>query len=207
MDHNIKISYVKDTFDVAVIDNFYNKEQLEIVLDECISVLPRMSTPENTASATGAEGEYLKSNHGAFIEENNPPNFVRFDYNIIQSDSLKNQLMNFNSLYRIFRTVNTSSTLLSYYKDGDYYDMHTDVALFTVIVWVFKEPKAFSGGNIVLESVVDGKELTVECLNNRALIFPSCTPHKVTKVSMPDLENSGRFCITHFLNYNDKRPV
>ena len=206
MDHQLKVSYVAGGFDIVVIDNFYSEEQLNVVLNECQSLIPLLSTPENTASATGVNNELLKSNHGAFIDENSSK-IVEFDYNTIRSDGLKNQMMRYNSLYRIFRTINDSSTLLSYYTDGDYYETHTDVAIFTVIIWVYKEPKQFTGGELVLESLIDDKKLTVECLNNRALIFPSCTPHKVNKVSMPDIQGAGRFCITHFLNYKDPRTL
>ena len=205
MEHKLHFSYIASNIDAVVIDNFYTKEQLDIVLGECISLIPLMMPPDKTASATGSNNEYIKNNYGAFVDESNSK-LVSFDYNMIRSDTVRNQLMKFNSMYKIFKNINNSSTLVSYYTDGDYYDSHTDFAIFTVLVWVYKEPKQFSGGEIILESVVDDSKATIDCLNNRALIFPSCTPHKVLKVSMEDIPAAGRFCITHFLNYIDKRP-
>jgi len=205
MDHELKFYYISNNIDAVVIDNFYTKEQLDIVLSECISLIPLMLPPDKTASATGINNAYIKNNHGTFIDESTSK-IASFDNNIIQSDAVKNQLMKFNSMYKIFRNINDSSTLVSYYTDGDYYDTHTDFAIFSMLVWVYKEPKQFFGGEIILESVVDSSKATIECLNNRAVIFPSCTPHKVLKVSMDNIPEAGRFCITHFLNYIDKRP-
>jgi Rps23 Pro-64 3,4-dihydroxylase Tpa1-like proline 4-hydroxylase len=206
MEHKLNFSYIANNIDAAVIDNFYTQEQLDIVLNECVSLIPVLMPPEMTASATGSNNEFIKNNHGAFIDESTSK-IVDIDYTLIRNDSIRKQLMQFNPMYKIFRTVNDSSTLVSYYTNGNYYDTHTDFAIFTMIIWVYKEPKQFLGGELILESVVDNSKATIECLNNRAIIFPSCTPHKVVKVSMDNSNiGSGRFCITHFLNSIDKRP-
>jgi Rps23 Pro-64 3,4-dihydroxylase Tpa1-like proline 4-hydroxylase len=203
MDHKINVTFVHEGIDVAVFDNFYSEEQLEIALNECVSLIPLLLTPDNTASAVGNNKQLLKRNHGAFIEEKSS-SVVEIDYKIIKDKSILSSIIQYNSLYRMLTSMNKTSTLLSYYTDGDYYETHTDAAMFTMIVWIYKEPKIFSGGELILYGP-DNKEIKIECLNNRVVLFPSCTPHSVSKVTMPDIHDAGRFCVTHFFNFIDEK--
>ena len=195
------IQFVFDGIDAVVIDNFYDESEFSLVLEECISLLPMLRSADDTSSAVDIEGNNLKKNSGVFIDS---PlcNIECFTKDKIKSHQLKDEMLNTNSLYKVFFGLNKFSTLISYYKDGDSYKPHVDDSIYTVLVYVHKTPKKFTGGELILNSYIDGKYATIECINNRAIIFPSITPHSVTRVNLEkDSGEDGRFCISQFVHY------
>jgi Rps23 Pro-64 3,4-dihydroxylase Tpa1-like proline 4-hydroxylase len=84
--------------------------------------------------------------------------------------------------------------MISRYGNGDYYKPHKDNSLFTALLWLNREPKEFSGGNLTFTS----HNHTIEYKNNRCIIFPSVTTHEVSEVFMDAESTNGRFCITIF---------
>jgi Rps23 Pro-64 3,4-dihydroxylase Tpa1-like proline 4-hydroxylase len=93
--------------------------------------------------------------------------------------------------------------LLNYYEDGDFYDWHDDSTVFTVLNWFCQEPQAFTGGEFGLRNQA-GQEKIIEFKNNRVLIIPSCTTHKVYPISLPnnprDYSGLGRYSLTVFVS-------
>ena len=93
--------------------------------------------------------------------------------------------------------TNRHGVLVSYYDDGDEYLDHFDLSSFTILMWFYKEPKRFKGGNLILRDI--GEEIEVR--NNRMTIIPGHTVHAVPKVTVKGApEKSGRYCISIFLN-------
>lgn len=198
-------TFVADGINAVVIDNFYNTDEADLVLSECISVLPQMMDETKTSGALDANGSIIKKNHGAFIKSPGS-NIETLSKAKLFSVDVRDRMLMANSLYKIFFGLNRVETLLSYYSDGDYYNNHIDDSIFTVVTYLYKQPKKFTGGEIVLQSYIDGISATIECLNNRTIIFPSITPHSVNPVKMVDDSGfDGRFCITNFINYKDIR--
>lgn len=67
----------------------------------------------------------------------------------------------------------------------------------TAIIWFFKEPKRFEGGNLRLTELNE----TIECMHNRLIIFPSYYSHEVDELKLDEKYRNkglGRFSITHF---------
>jgi Rps23 Pro-64 3,4-dihydroxylase Tpa1-like proline 4-hydroxylase len=197
-------TFVADGINAVVIDNFYDMNEEGLVLAECLSVLPKMADETKTSGALDSTGNIIKKNHGAFIKSPGS-NIETLSRNKIFSQEVRDNMLLANSLYKILFGLNRVETLLSYYSDGDYYNNHIDDSIFTVVVYLYKQPKKFTGGEIVLQSYIDGTHATIECLHNRAIIFPSVTPHSVKPVKVNDTGTDGRFCITHFINYEDVR--
>lgn len=72
---------------------------------------------------------------------------------------------------------------VSSYMTGDHYAFHEDEGAgvnLTAIVFLARDPKKVRGGDLVL--AYDGEESTIPFRNNRLLIFPSKTLHRVTPV-------------------------
>ena len=101
--------------------------------------------------------------------------------------------------YSNFTQTNNDGTMISYYDRAKYYKAHCDSVQFTCLIWMFKKPKKFFGGNLRL---VDGNS-TIECLSNRMIMFPSYLQHEVSEIkSKKDIQfGHGRYCITHFYNW------
>jgi Rps23 Pro-64 3,4-dihydroxylase Tpa1-like proline 4-hydroxylase len=113
-------------------------------------------------------------------------------------------------LYRYFSITNYSDTLISYYEDKHYYKPHIDSSHFTILIWLYKTPKNFFGGNLNLYTKQNEREpySSIEIKNNRMVIIPSFYSHGVDELKVIDdsrKDKWGRYAITHFLGYDEKR--
>mgnify|MGYP003641477638 CR=1 FL=1 len=96
-----------------------------------------------------------------------------------------------------FFLANKKSTIISYYDDAQEYKTHHDDPQFTALIWFFKEPKKFTGGDFIFTQ----PDINVKCKHNRMILFPSYYLHKVTPVVLDkEYRNKGlgRFTFTHF---------
>lgn len=104
---------------------------------------------------------------------------------------------------RMFTNSNRHVTMLSYYEQSDYYDVHYDAFHWTQLIWFFKEPKKFKGGDFLLTDF----KVQFECTHNTMLMFPSYYEHAVRPVELKEEDTNkgfGRYTITNFIMY--ERP-
>tara|TARA_X000000368_G_scaffold103849_1_gene80312 strand:- start:734 stop:1426 length:693 start_codon:yes stop_codon:yes gene_type:complete len=90
-------------------------------------------------------------------------------------------------------------TCLSYYENGNYYMPHSDSSLLTTLIWLYKEPKKFDGGDLFFPDY----NTSIKVKNNVAILFPSMIQHGVDIVNMKEQyqnKKMGRYCITNFLH-------
>jgi len=126
-----------------------------------------------------------------------------FHYKIFQNKSIIQLLNGAKSpIYQILRFTKHDRTKISAYGNGDFYDWHRDDnedGILTVLYMLYKEPKKFSGGDLMLKW--NGNERTIPFENNKLFIFPRNTPHKVTNIKT-DSKNfwDKRFTIQCFPN-------
>ena len=101
--------------------------------------------------------------------------------------------------YKCWKVTNRDSSVVAYYEDTDYYKSHQDLAVISIMYWLWKEPKSFEGGDIEFTDY----DIKVPVQRNQLMIMPSSTLHAVTPIKM--LENNvkfsgnGRYCIFRFL--------
>ena len=98
---------------------------------------------------------------------------------------------------RQFENTNYDCSIVSYYEDSNNYGEHFDSFMHTVLIWFYKKPKRFTGGNLRFPESNE----TVECIHNRMIMFPSYYLHEVDKVKIENKyrdQGLGRYCMTHF---------
>lgn len=189
------------------IDNTYTQGELDGILLELefLRVSGGFLNPDKTESAVKIDGDgnkvYLKNNTGVFLDD------VYRDRNtsilLKHNRKLFNTPLNLHELppvFKQFNRINWDSTLISYYTNQDYYKAHMDNAVFTMVTYLYKQPKKFLGGELLLPETGH----VLEPVFNRTYIFPSYTTHEVTAVQMDqaDAEQGyGRYCISSFLNF------
>lgn len=201
---NIQYHEVKK-LPVVVIDDFYDEIAQEKIMQELLFLNNddrKLADAEMTSAATEQHTrKILRQGKSVFL--NNV--FVNNEYsNILTESSMKLFNQNFiniltkkHKFFSYFFVINVYSTLVGYYEQSDYYKSHNDNAIMTAIVWFYKNPKSFSGGNLIIE-----KELEINCEKNRMIIFPSILEHEVTEINMKtsSRDNYGRFSTTHFFS-------
>ena len=191
--HNEKIPYY-------LVEDFYTEREENLIKQELDFLLPSLKGPEGTMSAT-KQGETLKQNTGIFVDT------VYTDRSYSQILTLNRKLFSLleeqkESLTNkdwFFKNQQTTGdyTLVSYYEQSDYYKSHSDNALYTSLCWFYREPKSFSGGNLTFTDF----DISIECKNNRMIVFPSMINHEVSEVRMDEEkvgQGLGRWCLTQF---------
>lgn len=168
---------------------------------EQIDLMPLYQPPQNTGTAVSKKMLPMKKNIGMFLAQKKKFTTVKNTVKILDKEFVET-LCSYDQLYDKLKTCFISNTLISYYKDGDYYAAHVDSSSFTVTHYILKEPITFSGGELLLYYKDDDiKNVSIPVENNMTVIFPSNTPHKVNKVSLNEnITGHGRFCITNFVD-------
>jgi len=196
--------YEFDGLPAVVLDNFFNDAAITEMWNELDSFIGNnlFQSPEFTGSAKTNDGQLLKKNQALQLDQYYGPNrnnspILKRTQKLFNPDFM-DEVLESHIFWRYLKHSNSDGTLVSYYENSDYYKPHFDYATITALMWFFKEPKHFKGGDLILE----GKE-TIECKPNRVLLFPSILSHEVTPISMPEEHtnsNLGRFTISKFIS-------
>lgn len=195
---NEKASYM--TF-----ENIYDEGELELIWQEAIFLCHKDKTlsPLEAGSAMNPKGNALKNNRCIWLNQiytnekiSNYLKLYKKGTNSILDNRGELEKNDFNM--KLFFITNFDSTLMSYYENSDYYQAHIDMSCYTYVFWLFKEPKKFSGGDLIFPEL----NQSIKVKSNMAVLFPSWLDHKVDKIQMSDtiekFKSNGRFAFTTF---------
>lgn len=190
----------------VVVDNWYTKNELKLLWKELDFFTQKniLERSENSIYVARPDGKNaVGHNYRIYLDQYFTEKGRAFDcignflFYKIQNDTFFNLLVNCSQQFRTFRGTNSNSNFVSYYENKDKYDFHNDTMMFSMLIWVYKTPKKFKGGDLFFEN-----NKKVECKNNRMIIFPSYLRHKVDEINMKvSKKNNGRYTITHFFTY------
>lgn len=192
-----------------IIDNFYTPEELKDVwLELDFLTNPRkLLTPDLSGSAfTMVDGQkvFKKTNKALFLDVlytfRDISNILHHNKKVWKDEFTK-RCTDAHYIFNYLRMCNSDTTLVSYYEGGDHYDAHADVGAITMLTWLYKEPKQFTGGELSFADF----NYPIELKNNRMLLFPACVHHEVSAVTMnPSIvpfTGFGRYVITTFASF------
>ena len=191
-----------------IIDNWFTEKELKCVWHELEYYNIRRNVIKANKAEDTAQDHKGRAKSNAFRiyidqyytrtgRDISPINYCMYKQ---RSKQFKEIVINAMPLHaESFCHTNSDSTMISYYDTGKYYKPHIDSTHFTCLIWLFKEPKQFKGGDLKL---IPAKE-TIECVSNRMIFFPSYLKHQVNKLSSNNKIpfGQGRYCITHFYNW------
>ncbi len=186
----MKIDYYDLPVPFCIIRDYMSEKDMSTTLNELENMKPRLIDGKLTGSAINKYGE-TKRNSGLFLYGPEcPDNMLLCMMDSYLSNVKKEIKMDGCYWYHNYILNNpVSSTLISYYEQGDVYDFHKDEAILSALYYVWKEPKPFEGGDIYFEN------FKVPITNNCLLLFPSCITHRVSKISC----GNGRWVISQFI--------
>ena len=195
----MQIQCFENEFPYIIIDDYYNNDELTLIWEEINFLKNKLVSSLEPISNSPKDfyGNNLKHNSLAYLDNTyinrGVSNILRINEKFIINDF---EILR-NHQHWFFKNVkpNIYYTSLSYYKDNDYYLPHWDECTVSSLTWLYKEPKAFTGGDLNFPDY----DLTVKIKNNKTIIFPSCIKHQVFPVKMNDtIDNTGRYCISQF---------
>ena len=186
-----------------LIDNWFNKEEEQLVwqeLDYYSSQNKFFRGEDSNAMALRdgvPQGKHYRLHLDDVYSQRNISNILTLKDKLTQKDFIDKIEQAF-PMGRTFYQTNFDNTLLSYYEDGDDYKQHFDNVFITVLIWFYREPKLFEGGDFIFN---DSNE-KIECKHNRLIAYPGYYYHSVEPVKMKTEEKFkyGRYTITHFFS-------
>lgn len=204
----LKIALLQEPFPHAIIDNFYDEDELKLIWQELdYYTYSDKLVPASTIGGATRNGEKLPKHNGIALDEiygNNRQisniltcNRKVFDKNILES------FASLSPLIWDLKELNQDHTIIKYYEDTDYYKFHRDEARFTCLTYLYKEPKAFTGGDLQFHQF----DYIIPIVNNRLIFFTGCIDHASTTLNMNDnykdkkFSGFGKYTITQFLGH------
>ena len=190
----------REPFEFILIDNTYTEEELRLIFLELDfwALSGNLMGPEHTKTARFDDGTIKKKNKGVFLDsvytDRSYSNLLKFNRKLF-GITLDKPSTVFNAL----RGSNADSTLVSYYENGGEYKSHKDDSQLTAVTYLYRQPKAFDGGDLVLTEY----GYAFEPWFNRTYIFPSVVEHEVTPVIMKPEDcgkGLGRYSISAFID-------
>ena len=202
---DIQVINENPQFPFIVADNWYSPEEEKGVWKELdyYTSMQNIDRAENTIVARNKDGTSRSKAYRFYSNEyysqkgiEKCSNIYNFMYKQRMPEFHKHieQCMPYG---RGFMTTNNDSTLISYYEEDDHYDSHHDTFQWTCLIWMFREPRLFNGGDFDFPE--SGYEVKLK--HNRAVFFPCCYSHRVSPVkfhTQPKEIGYGRYTITHF---------
>jgi Rps23 Pro-64 3,4-dihydroxylase Tpa1-like proline 4-hydroxylase len=200
------INCFPNPFPHAILDNFYETNELHAVWRELefLTHPYKLLSEDKTGSSFYADGTLAKKNFGIYLDETyagnrNISDILRISRKIFDPELL-HILQQHHWLFKYVARCNKDTMMLSYYEDKNNYNSHIDDCTMTSLVHLFKQPRKFSGGDLVFPEFGN---YTLTLQNNRCILFPSKIEHAVTPLSLPEedkMTGNGRYCISHFFH-------
>ena len=200
-----------EPFPLMVVQNFYNKIELELIWKE----LDFYTSPNKLFEAKEYGGVVDRTNAKAicldelYKGQENKKNFRNISNILTVNRKLFKcgVLDKFSQIHECCTLATKSNhdvTKVRYYHNNEYYDPHTDSSVhFLAFSYFYKEPKKFTGGDLIFPKY----DFKVPCDNNTMVIFPGWVEHGVRKVTIKDsdyFDGWGRYCISSFLSCRDR---
>jgi hypothetical protein len=203
----MRFEALTEPFEHIIIHDVFSPEELKNVWTEIEFLHPRlMRVGENGfdgGSATDKDGNMLKQNSVLGLQDiynyqSNVSYILQYMIALYNREDLAQlAIYDLGYYFRLYLKASTYYFKLQYYEDNDGYKSHTDEFVFSASLFLYKDPKNFTGGDFVF----DEYDYTVSCETNKMIIFPSTVKHSVTPVKMLDnTPMTGRYSITTFKN-------
>ena len=193
------IQFYNEEFPYTIIKELYTEEQEERIWKELDEYQSKLKYPSEVGSASAWDNEVLKVNKGIWIDDilkTKGISTILQVTNEVFQDKLRAMILDHPHWFFSTTAITKENALISYYEDGDYYKPHYDNCRLTILNWMYRKPKRFTGGELVFTDY----NKTIELESNKAIIFPGTIRHAVNRLSMDKkYKGMGRWCITHFL--------
>lgn len=186
----MEIKYYSKPTHHIIIDNFLTDNEYNEILEEIKSFEHSLEVGKYFINGEEIIST-IKSNKILWVDKkyDKDNRYMSPILNMISNKLYKGELFDYmhNHDEPIFNTLSESivdHTQLSAYGNNDNYDWHIDgnksSIFLTFLLMINKKPKKFTGGDLMLKKKTNVK--TYKFKNNRVIIFPSNTLHKVTHI-------------------------
>jgi len=189
----------------VIIDNWYTKEELKKIYKEIdfYTDKNKLQTQHGNVAVENKTGKDMADCYRVNLSSFYTADGRKLSNIITLMDKMRQKKFHDHitktcGIYNGFKNTGSDSSMLAYYEDTQYYEPHTDTCKYSILIWINKEPKKFTGGDLILPDL----KQKIECKNNRLVLFPGMVYHEVTEIKMKGSYKlgDGRWCIVHFFD-------
>lgn len=205
---------IRDEIPCLIVEDYYTPSELEDIKIEILFLEPKLGDESSTNAATDSSGyveRKKKSGRGLFLDgvytDRKYSSILQVSRKLFRDPVIRSQINLFQTdtrdklYWNLWNSINTDTTILQCYRNGDYYKYHEDTTLFTSITTLkFKNQQI--GGDLMFKSPKDGSDLLYQAPHNSMILFPSVLSHSVTEVqaSPPNDIFDMRWSISHLIS-------
>lgn len=187
-----------------IFDNWFTKPELNKIWKQLNyftdkDILPKTSFRNELLSFDG-NGNCLNDSYTMYFDTYFNSDTLQFNHlrnhiYKVQNPTFHDILTNTSEVFNTFAHTNQSPVFACYYENDDRYRYHVNNGLFTMLIWLYKEPKKFKGGNLIFKK----NEKIIDAKNNRMIIFPSYLEYKIDKIVMKNTKNNNGLYLINYL--------
>jgi Rps23 Pro-64 3,4-dihydroxylase Tpa1-like proline 4-hydroxylase len=182
-----------------LVKNYFSEDDIEHMFRELRFLTPKMTFQDGKDLPSKDHKKNTQINLDDLYENRETSNILNTMNKIYDDSELINNLKISSWFYEVWGYTNIDNTFVAYYEDTDYYKAHRDIAVISMMYWLWEEPKSFEGGNIHLTDY----DIEIPLERNQLMIMPSSLNHAVDPIKMikqtDKLSGMGRYCIVRFL--------
>ena len=181
-----------------IVKNYFSEDDMALMLKELKFLTPKMtySPPKDMPDGTKQNNQISLD---SLYKERQTSDILHTLDKIYDDKKLIKTLNDMSWFYKVWGYTNLDNSFVAYYENTDYYKAHRDIAVISIMYWLWEEPKSFTGGNVHLTDY----DIEIPLERNQLMIMPSSTNHAVDPIKMIDnnkkLSGMGRYCIVRFL--------
>jgi len=181
-----------------LVKNYFSEDDVEKMLKELRFLTPKMEFLDGVNLKKGHK-KNTQINLDDTYKNRKISNILNTMDKIYNDSELIKNLKITSWFYNVWEWTNLDNTFVAYYEDTDYYKAHRDIAVVSIMYWLWEEPKSFTGGNVHLTDY----DIEIPLEKNQLMIMPSSIKHAVDPIKMihkvDKLSGMGRYCIVRFL--------
>ena len=181
-----------------IAEDYFDETQINDMLTELRFLTPKM-VYQNGKNMVEGHKKNVQIGLDDMYQNRDTSNIIQTLNTIYHDKDLIQTRKDMSLCYEIWNYTNLDNTFVAYYENSDYYKGHRDIAIISMMYWIWEEPKSFTGGDIHLTDY----DIEIPLKRNQLLIIPSSIKHAVNKIQMNDdtkkLSGMGRYCIARFL--------
>jgi Rps23 Pro-64 3,4-dihydroxylase Tpa1-like proline 4-hydroxylase len=181
-----------------LVKNYFDDKDIELMLKELRVLTPKMTYQEPIKMPDGTKQNNQIDLDGIY-KDRKISNILNTLDKIYGDSDLVKKLNDMSWFYKVWSYTNLDQSFVAYYEDTDYYKAHRDIAVISIMYWLWEEPKSFTGGNIHLTDY----DIEIPLERNQLMIMPSSLNHAVDPIKMikqtDKLSGMGRYCVVRFL--------
>ena len=181
-----------------LVKNYFSEDDVEKMLKELRFLTPKMEFLDGVNLKKGHK-KNTQINLDDTYKNRKISNILNTMDKIYNDSELIKNLKITSWFYNVWEWTNLDNTFVAYYEDTDYYKAHRDIAVVSIMYWLWEEPKSFTGGHVHLTDY----DIEIPLEKNQLMIMPSSIKHAVDPIKMihkvDKLSGMGRYCIVRFL--------